>query len=199
MTQIASKFLLTPMTIWVAPVGTAPPATSVLPGAAWGGAWTKFGYSKEALKLSYKFDKMAIEVEDLPAPIAFRKTKEELMIEAVLAEFDLNQLKHAFDGTYTLNLAPTSSVAGLEELTVGGKFCITEQAWGLEGTYQDDECANSWPVRVFIWRASADGGTEQTFGKKDYTGTPLKLAALADPGKAGQLIKFQKVIAPTAE
>jgi len=186
--------------VLVSPVGTTLPLSSVAEGGSWPSGWVEIGMTKKALKLMYNFSVKEIEVEQHLTPVARRKVKESLKFETEIAEFDMTKIKYAFDGTYTLVTAPGSGTEGVEEVTVGGNLCVASHQWGFEGEYQDEDCGAAYPLRVFIYKATADGGGELEFSKSDSLGIPLKIDALVDTtkSKGNRLYKIQKVLPATS-
>jgi len=196
MPDIVSDIIVSPASVWTAPLSTAVPADTVAAGAAWGGAWVKLGFTKEALKSKYEFDELDVEVEQSLAPVDRVKIKENMTLETVLAEFYLDGIQYGTQGTVTDTPAGVGQ-PGKEELAVGGVSTLTKRMFGFEGMYIDEDGA-TFPVRMFIWKATAKLNGDLEFGKKDYTGTPLQIKALADLTKsAGQtLFKISKILEP---
>ena len=104
----------------------------------------------------------------------------------------------AWGGTVA-QTAVGAGIMGKEDYSLGGVATIPEKAWGIEGSYVDEDGA-TFPIRIFIWKATAEAGGDLSFGKEDYTGIPLKLGALQDMTKANgqRLLKLTKVLEPSA-
>jgi hypothetical protein len=198
MPEVVSDIIVSPASVWQAPVGETPPADSTAAGADWGGSWEMVGYTNAPLTVAYEFDSLDLEIEQSLAPVGRVKTKEGLRLETVMAELYLDGLQLAWGGEVTQTAAGAGQV-GKEELDLGGETALDERAWGFEGTYVDED-GDTFPVRLFVWRATASAGGELKLGKTEATGVPLKVAALADMTKAvGQrLFKVQKILAPAA-
>jgi hypothetical protein len=200
MPQIPSDIIVTGARVFIAPVNLITPVTLPLPSVAvdgdWPAGWIDVGFTLEPTKLTYKFDVLEIFVEQSYSPVRRRRTKEEAMIETVIAEHSAGNLALALAGVAT-QTAATSTVPGYEEFTVGGDPNLPLYMVGIEGSY-NDEAEDFFPVRLFFWYATvADGGTLE-YAKDKPAGIPLKLNALADSSKPRkqQLFKFQRVLSP---
>jgi hypothetical protein len=191
-----SDILVSPVRILRSAVGTSLPADTVAAGGAWPAGWTEFGYTKQPLTVDYAFDVLDYDVQESLAPVGRTKTKESLKFETTLAEFDLTNLDKAVDGILSTTSASSGQPAK-DELTLGDQPEMEVLQWGFEGSYVS-AAGNTHPIRLFIWKATAETGTKLEFGKLDTTGISLKGAAISDLTKtAGQrLLKIQKITAP---
>lgn len=191
-----ADILISPATLWYAPVGEAlPDETTVEYGDAWGGNWLSVGYTLQPLSISYNQEVFELEVEQISTPVKRTITKETVNFETVLAEFTGTNLELIFGGTLTTTAAGASQRA-FQELKSGGRVDLDEYAWGFEGLYKDAS-NNQFPVRVFIYRGSATLNGQLTFAKGAGVGIPIQIAAQADTAKAvgEQLMVIHKVTA----
>jgi hypothetical protein len=196
MAKVISDIIMTPVRVLYSPVGTSLPADTVAAAGNWPAGWVELGYTSDALKLGYKFETKDFFVQQSLAAVRRQKNKEELGLETQLAELDGSQLALTWGATNT----PTAAGAGQpgkEEIVIGDEATIPELQWGFEGAYVDED-GMTFPVRVFIWKATAVSGGELEFSNQKETGVPLKLAAVADMTKPrGQrLMKLQKILEP---
>jgi hypothetical protein len=186
--------------LYRAPVGEAlPDVTTVVYGAAWGGNWEQFGYSKEPMKMGYESDEFGIEVEEELGELRRVRVKEGMTMETILAELTAEYLQAAASNQDDVTeVAAGAAQRGYEETGLGGVVTLSEYAWGIEGMHLADD-GSEFPIRVFIWKATSTVNGQLTFGWKDsdYVGIPIQIKALVDPSKsAGQkLCKFQRVTA----
>lgn len=190
-----ADILLTPATIWYAPVGTAAPADSLAYGAAWGGAWTNLGYTTTPLTIGVTRETYEVFVEQLANPVKEIVTSESLVFETTLAEFTGRNLALAFSGTVT-ETPPGAGQVGKTELVTGGQTSLDTFAFGFEGLYKDSS-NNEFPVRIFVWIANPVLNGQLQFAKNKEAGLPLQIKAKADTGKSigEQLMKIQKITA----
>lgn len=196
----ATDILVGPLKIFCAPLGTTLPSDALAEDAAWPAGWVQIAYTKESLKMASEFEKLAITVEEALSPIHFRKTGESLKFETVLAEFTTQNMAYALDGVHAQPTAPSGAVEGLETFTLGGNRFLTERAWGFEGKMFNRAGDVAVPVRIYVWRATAEAGGQLEFSKSEYSGIPLKLEALADTSKAAgqQLFKISRTLPLTS-
>lgn len=191
-----SDIILGPAKAYYAPVGeTLPSENSVSYGAAWGGNWTAFGYTKTPLSFNYTSEEFDAFVEEALGSVKRIKIKEELTIETTLAELTGGNLYFAMGGTLTPTAAGGAQV-GKEELTMGGSGVLAEHAFGFEGLYQTST-GSQFPIRVFVYRGTVKLNGALEFGKSDYPGVALQVKAMSDLTKTlgQQLFLFQKVLA----
>ena len=190
-----SDILSGPIVLWTAPVGETPPVAETAHGAAWGGNWVTYAYTKAPLTANYTFEELDIKVEQELTPLKRRKTSEALMLETVLAELTAARLAVVTSGTAT-SAAAAAATVGKDELIVGGEYAVDERAWGFEGTYVDSSGVE-FPVRIFVWKATAKMNAGQEYSSSDYVGIPIQISALVDTTKAAgqKLWKWQRVTA----
>lgn len=188
-----ADILYGPVSIWYAPVGESLPADSVAVEADWGGNWKKIAYTKAPLSMNYEIDELEIMVEQELTAVKRVKTGERAMFETVLAEVTSAYLALATSGTATTTAAGAGQV-GKDELVVGGGITLDEYAWGFEGQYVSSD-GTFFPVRLFIYKATAMLNGALEHGKESYAGIPLQVKALVDTTKAkgSKLFKFQRV------
>lgn len=196
MAEVVSDIIVTPATVYYAAYGATLPADTVAAGTAWGGTWTKVGYTNAPLSMLYEADELDLEIEQSLAAVDRIKTSEALTLETTLAELYLDGIQLGTGGTVT-DTAAAAGQPGKEELPVGGTATLTKRAWGFEGSYVDEDGA-TFPVRVFVWRATARLNGALEFGKAQAVGTPIQIKAVADMTKtAGQrLFKISKILEP---
>lgn len=201
MSTNSSDFILSPGRIWIAPVGEAIPADTVMWGTVFGGNWTLVGETKDPVVVSYNFDTVDIVTQQLLTPVGRKKVKEALMVKTTLARFIAANLGLAMDGTVTNVTAATGIAYGKDTVDLGGKICLTEKQICVEALVTDDECAISLPMRLFVWRATISAGGDMTFGKDDYAGIPLEISALSQPSKpvGQQLCQWIRMIPKTSD
>ncbi len=186
--------------LYYAPVAEAKPdETTVVYGAAWGGNWTRVGYTKEALTLAYESEEAEIEVEEELASVKRTRIKESVTLETVLAELTAGYLQLAASEQDTVSTtAAAAAQKGYEEAGLGGVATLTERAWGFEGLFINAS-GDEEPIRIFVHKGTAmlNGALEFSQKSDDYVGVPIQIKALADTTQtAGEkLVLFQRVTA----
>lgn len=198
MTKAICDIFSTPARILKAPVGTSAPADSVAAGGGWPAGWVEMGYTAAPLSVSYEFEEDERFIEQSLAPVDRVRTKEALTLETTLAELDLVQVGIAWAGLVTPTAAGVGQV-GKEELDIGDDPVLPKYAWGFEGSYIDEDGA-TFPIRLFVWKATASAGGKLDFGKEKPGQTTLKVKALADMTKSAKyrLFKMQRVLEPAS-
>ncbi len=196
MPQVASDIIVTGAKVYLAPVSTALPAPSLSTGGTWPTGWVDVGYTLESTKLTYQFDVMEIFVEQQFSPVRRRRTKETASIETQLAELTAGNLEIAMAGIATSHAA-SAGVVGYEDFEVGGEPNLDTFMVGIEGDYNDEDNA-SFPIRLFAYQATVDGGGTLDLAKDKAIGIPLKLVVMPDNTKprGTRLLRIQKVLEP---
>lgn len=191
-----SDIIISPATVYQAPVGTAlPSADTVQFGASWGGSWTAVGYTLTPVSLNYEQSLFELMVEQLTVPIKRLRQEEHATIETTLAEMSGANLALPTDGVVTTTAAG-ASVRGKSVVEIGGNIAVTEKAWGFEGLLGVIGTIQL-PARVFFYKATAELNGKLEFSRKAAAGIPLTVRALADTSKAvgKQLMIVQLVTA----
>jgi len=191
-----TDILIGPASIWKSPVGEAlPDETTVAYGASWGGNWESVGYTLEGISMSYSRELFELMVEQVNGALKRRVTGEDVTLETVLAEATPDNLQLAIGGTVTPTSAGASQVA-FEDLDAGGAVTIDELQWGIEGLYENAS-GTQFPVRLFVYKATAILNGQLTFAKAAGVGIPLQISAMADTSKSlgANKVKFQRVTA----
>lgn len=194
-----TNILVGPVTLYAAPTGTTLPADTVAAGGAWPAGWAKVGYTLEGAKAGYTFDSLAIAIEEALGDVDARKTHEGFAIEVMLAEFNLTNLQRAWGGATVTETAAGVGQPGKESFSMGGTSTIQKLMWGLEGSYVSD-LGNTHPIRLFVFRGSAEEGAELEWSKSKMTGIPLKIRAFEDMTrtKGARLFQVDKITAPAS-
>lgn len=191
-----TDILVTPATIYYAPVGEAlPDETSVGYGDAWGGNWTNLGYTLEPVSLSYETTTFELEVEQITLPVRRVRTGETVMIETTLAEMTATNLALVVDGSSTTTAAGVGQV-GWDEILAGGSVDLSEYAFGFEG-FRVTSANVRLPVRVFFYKGNAVLNGQLTFAKGAGAGIPIQIKALPDTTQAAgeQILVIHNVTA----
>jgi hypothetical protein len=181
MASTLKEYVISPLTLYYAPVATALPAATLAYGAAWPSGWVALGAQKEGAKLSYSFEEFAITNQQARgAKLGVRRHSETAMLEAVLAGYTKDNLMMALSGKSITSTAATSTVNGVEVIGVGGAGCLPVFMFGFEGEIVDDECQESYYLRVIFRKGVIQAGFESEFKFDDYAAVPVKIEALMD-------------------
>jgi hypothetical protein len=192
-----ADILLTPATLWYAPVGEpVPDENSVGYGDDWGGNWESVGFTLTPLTLARALETFELEVEQRTTPVKEMITKETVTLETTLAEFIEDNVLLAFGGSVVNTSAGPAQVEKWEH-RAGGDPQLRTYAFGFEGLYITDANAE-YPVRVFIWRGNIMLNGQLQFAKGAAAGIPIQITSKIDDSKplGQQLIMTQKVTGP---
>jgi len=173
-----SDLIVSPAKVYFGAVGATPPLTTVTYGTAWAAAWTRIAETAAPVTISYEYDVIDYDIQESLGPVNRKKTAERLKVETTLAAIDLDQLALSWQGAVT-NVAQAAGVAGYEQIPGGDIVTLQQYAWGFEG-----QTAGGFPIRFFIWIATAIAGAPLVFGKAVQTGIPLQLQGINDMSKA---------------
>ncbi len=156
MPEVISDIVVSAARLFHSPIGTAAPLDTLDVDADWPEGWVSVGYTLEPVKASYTFDVLDVMVQQEMGTVKRIRIKEALKLSTVLAELTAATMALSFAGEVT-TAAATSTLAGYEEFSVGGKYELPMAQWGLEGSFVDeDEILR--PIRVFVWKATAAAG-----------------------------------------
>lgn len=179
----AAALILSPATLYYAPLGTALPAKTLAYGSPWGGSWARVGLTATPLRFAYSYDVVAAKVQEALADVNRAKSNESAVLETVMAEINLSLFTLSLGGVYTLTPQSTG-VPESENWSVGGSNVLLKKMWGFEGAWNADD-GSQFPVRFFVYRATAQAGGELMFDRENFVqGTTLQLGALADMSRA---------------
>lgn len=176
-----TDLILSPASVYVGAYGVTLPAENLAVGAAWPGGWTAVGFTKEALKFGYSFEKRKAKVQQHIGIVRQWKISEEGMLETVLSELTAAALHLAWDGKIA-TVAAGASQMGKERFSIGGRATLTERTWGFESYYRDED-GDLLPLRVFAWKGVAEAGGELELSNQEETGIPLKISLNTDTTK----------------
>lgn len=122
---VPSNVLVGHVQIYIAPVGTAGPATSVAYGASWGTSWVASGYTEKGLTFNMDRKINKIYVEEVAEPVTAVVDTNEIALDIEFAEDTLQSMQWAYGGgTITTGTNPT--------LTLSDN--LTQVAIGFEGS-----------------------------------------------------------------
>lgn len=151
--------------VYIAPVGAAGPATSVVYGGSWGTSWVATGYSEKGLTVNMDRKANMIYVEELPEPVQVVVDTNDPTIEIEFAEDTLQSMQWAYGGgtisssgsgasmTQTLTLSESLTIVtlGFEGTAPQGNFrrVIVPQVVSMgkvKTMYQRAKAARSYPA-----------------------------------------------------
>ena len=191
-----TDIIVTPCRILYSAVGGTLPADTVAYDGAWGAGWTELGYTKTPLTVKYEEDQIKHDIQEALAPVAAHIISKALELETTLAEFTGANLALGMNATNTETAAGADQPAK-DTVDFGNSNALTTRQWGFEGQYVDED-GDTFPIRIFVWKAVVMANAELSFGKSDSTGIPLHVDALMDLSQeAGE--EFWQILKITEE
>src|ERR1044072_5260774 len=161
--------------LYVAPVGTTPPADSVDPGELWPSPWVYVGASEEGLAVVKGADIGTINIEESPLPVKRVTNQSTFDLRISLSEDTVETMKLAYGGGTITTIAGSAGVAGQKRLTLSST--AEELAAGFEGVNVDD-----LPRRVIVPRVISAAEVETTYRRAaNNRSYPTTLGAVCLP------------------
>jgi hypothetical protein len=191
--------LIGPGRVYYAPLATTNPSnTTVVYGAAWGGAWVDLGDFLEGSGVAVPFEEEFTKVytEQSTAPVQAVRTKREVMIRVTLAEHSGVNMALVLGGTKT-DTAAGGSQKAVSSIPIGSQSAINFYKWGIEGFRKDSTGVNQ-PVRYFFHKGFLRLAGDINFSKADPTGILVEITLLADRSQSAgsELGLWEQVTGP---
>lgn len=187
-----------PLTIWLAPVGTAFPDVSEDPDAS----WTKLGtsgdenYDEEGVTVTHdQTIEMWTPAGSTGARKAFR-TEEGLVIEFTLVDISADQYAKVLNDATVTQVAAGAGTAGVDEFGLTQGHTVATYALLARGlSPADDQFASQYQVPRCFQNASP----EPQYNKGgEPAGLACEFAALEDLNAAADAERFGKLVIQTA-
>lgn len=172
-----SNIVLGAGNLWInATTGAALPADTVAKGGSFGGTWVDLGYT-DGIQSNISIEVKDVEVDQSTMDVRSYITKQEVMIEAKLAEATLANLKYAL-GFGTLSTSGSTAV-----LQMGDNPALTEYSIAAEGQSPN---LNAAFRRVNLYRVRPQADVEIVASRTDQTLWAVRFKALLyTSGSAG--------------
>lgn len=179
-----------PLTLYLAPVGTAFPAIGTAPT----GDWVKVGtggarnYDTSGVTVMHNATYTKVRTDGATGPLVAFIDEEDLMFRVRLIDFALEQLRNALEGNAITTVAAGTGTAGTK--TVGlskGPGRAAEYALIAEGPspYLDGQVA-----RFLVPRCFQSGNLETIFRKSQPAGVSLEFTALENASASNDATRF---------
>lgn len=175
-----TRIVLSKAKLYRAATGATNPLDTVVVGGDWGVSWTYLGALSAPVTWAYEYDVKEADIQDSLAGVAARKIKEKGTIETALAELRADNMIVTAAGGKKVVTAAGPTATGKDSFKIGGQGRMTLYKWAIEGEFYDEVNTTLLPIRIYVHRGYAASGVKHVFSKSDYTGTPIKIVALAD-------------------
>lgn len=194
--QAPFEIIGAPVTLYVAPVGTAFPAVDEDPAAPWAlvGTSGDRNYSEDGVTVQHSQTIAEFRAAGSTGPIkAFRK-EEALMLSMEMADLSLEQYKLTLNGNTVTAVAAGVGTAGTKKLGLSRGFSVQQYALLARGVSPyGDAMAMQYEVPV----AYPSGSPEVVFRKGEASMLAIEWTALEDPDAAAEDERFGRVVAQT--
>jgi len=172
-------------TLYVAPVGTAFPLLTAVPGAS----WTDLGETEGGVTVSLEQTTVRLRTDQRTGPVKAIRTEENLMIGTSLAESTLENLAKLHGGTVT-DTPPGVGTIGTREVPLHRGFGVDQWAILFRGT----SAYGDYPAQYEVPRGYFDGPIALAHVKGDKAVMAAQFVALEDPYAAADGDKFGRLV-----
>ncbi|MFA6219591.1 MAG: hypothetical protein WC692_07400 [Erythrobacter sp.] len=185
-----------PLTLWVAPIGTAFPLISAAPGAG----WTKVGtngdrsYENGGVTTTHAKSYSKVRTAGSSGPIKAFLEEEDLMFGVTLLDLTLEQYQLALNGNTITTVAPAAGQPGTKKIGLSEDVGRTmEYALLARGLSPYDEAL---AMQYCVPRCYQSGAPAPVFRKGgDGAGLALQFEALEDLAAASAQERFGYILA----
>lgn len=163
-----------PLTIWLAPLGTAFPTISAAPGVGWTRLGSNGDRSYEQAGVTVRHAKSYDKVRTAGAsgPIKAFLTEEDLMFSVTLLDLTLEQYAYALNGNTVTTVAPAAGQPGTKRIGLSEDVGVTREfALLARGLSPYNEVL---PMQFEVPRCFQSGAPQPVF-RKGGTGAALAL------------------------
>lgn len=183
-----------PLTLWLAPVGTAFPLIDVAPAVA----WIKIGtngnrnYSGEGVTVAHGRTFQKARPAGAVGPVKAWLDEEELMFRLTLWDISLEQYQLALSNNALTTVAAGAGTAGYKKIGLSHGAAVKEYALLARGVSPYNEALSA---QYEVPRCYQSGSPEAVYRKAQPTGLALEWTALEDLGAASEAERFGRITA----
>jgi hypothetical protein len=179
-----------PLTLWVAPLGTAFPLINAAPAVA----WTRLGtngdrsYENGGITVSHSKTYSKVRTAGASGPVKAFLDEEDLMFRVTLLDLTLEQYANALNGNTVTTVAPAVGVQGTKRIGLSEDVGVTrEYALLARGLSPYNELLS---LQYEIPRCFQSGAPEVVFRKGSPAGLALTYEALENLSAATAQERF---------
>ncbi len=183
-----------PLTLWLAPEGTAFPLLGAVPAVAWVKVGTSgvSSYSEEGVKVKHTQKIETARPAGSTAPVKAWRTEEDLMIALTLWDLTLEQYATALNKASVATTAAGPGTPGRKTVGLTQGIEVTSYALLARGT---SPYGDSWEAQYEVPRCYQAASPEIAYAKGKPAGLELEFAALADLTAATPAERFGRLVA----
>jgi hypothetical protein len=182
-----------PLTLWLAPIGTAFPLVDVTPA----GTWVKIGTngtrseSDDGVTVTHSQTLTKVRPGGATGPVKAFRSEEDLMIKLVLWDLTLEQYMLALNSNTLTTTAAATGTAGFKKLGLSRGTSVKEYALLARGVSPYDEAMTA---QYQVPRCYQSASPAPAFKKGVPAGLDLEFTALEDLAAATQDVRFGSMV-----
>lgn len=188
-----------PLTVWLAPVGTAFPAVDTEPDASWFKLGTNgdVNYDEEGVTVSHEQTIEKWRGVGSTGPVKAWRTEEELMVGFTLVDISAAQYAKVLNDATVTDTAAATGVPGTSEFGLSqGQDVKTFALLARGKSPAGDDFAAQYQVK----RCHQAENPEPVYNKgSEPAGLAIQFGALEDPDAADERERFGKLVIQTAD
>ena len=183
-----------PLTLWLAPVGTAFPLIDGDPAVAWIKVGTSGdrNYSDAGVTVTHNQTLDQARPAGSVGPVKAFRTAEDLMISLELWDITLEQYATALNAAAITTTAAGAGTAGFKKLGLSQGESVTTYALLARGV---SPYGDGFNAQYEVPRCYQSASPKPVFNKGKPAGLALEFAALEDPAAASAAERFGRLVA----
>lgn len=187
------EIIVGPLTLWLAPVGTAFPLIDVAPAVAWVKVGTSGdeNYTEDGVKVSHNQTIDQVRSLGSTGPRKATRGSEDLMIGVTIMDLTLEQYLYGLNGNTVTTTAAGTGTAGFKKVGLRRGLSVARHALLVRGVSAYNE-AMSAQYEVPICYQSASPSL--TYSKRGAAGIDLEFTALEDASASSDVERFGRLI-----
>ncbi len=174
------RIIIGPLTLWVAPVGTAYPVLGAAPAAPWKkvGASGDKDYSDDGVTFSHPQSLEFIRTAGCTGPVKAARTEEDVKIGVTLLDMSLEMYKIALNDNAVSSVAAVAGVPGYKAVELARGIEVTQYAILARGKSAED---NTMTRELRVPTVVQSGEQEVAYKKGEGAGLELEFTAIENP------------------
>lgn len=187
------EIVAAPLTLWLAPIGTAFPLLTVAPAVAWVKVGTNgdLNYDEDGVTIAHSQTNESARPAGATGPIKAWRTEEDLMIRLTLWDITLEQYAAALNGNAIATVAAGAGTPGKKTIGLSQGSEIKTYALLARGL---SPYGDGYAAQYEVPRCYQSASPEPAFKKGDPAGLELEFTALVDAGAANPLERFGRLV-----
>lgn len=183
-----------PLSLWLAPVGTAFPAVTAVPSTPWVLVGTSGDRSQneEGVTVTHNQTLNKVRTGGSTGAVKAFRTEEDLMFRLTLLDVSLEQYRLALNNNALTTVAAGSGTIGTKTVGLSRGRNVTTYALLVRGV---SPYGNGFTMQYQVPRCYQAGSPAPVFRKGQPAGIELTFEALEDMGAASEAVRFGSIVA----